>query len=98
MDEFKINKQLMHDCYKLGALGSSHILLMNNSLLPWLVIVPEVQATEFFDIEDAQQQIILQQINQLSRFISKEFKTDKLNIASPGNIVKQMHIQGTSIN
>jgi len=92
MSEFKINEQLMQDCHKLGTLKSNHILLMNNSLVPWIIIVPEVNVIEFFDIEETQQQTILQQINQLSKFIKSEYKVDKINVATIGNVVKQMHI------
>lgn len=92
MSEFVIDQQLVKDCHQLGVLEESHILLMNNALVPWLIIVPEVSAIEFYEIDRAQQQIILQQINLLSQFIKQEFKTDKLNVATIGNIVKQMHI------
>ena len=92
MSEFRINEQLIQDCHQLGTLNSNHILLMNNSLVPWIIIVPEVSCIEFFDIETSQQQIILQQINQLSGFIKTEYKTDKINVATIGNVVKQMHI------
>jgi len=92
MKAFKINEQLARDCHQLATLNGSHILLMNNSQVPWLVIVPEVSETEFYEIESSQQQIILQQINLLSKFIKQEFEIDKLNVATIGNIVKQMHI------
>jgi diadenosine tetraphosphate (Ap4A) HIT family hydrolase len=92
MNDFKVNQQLIRDCYQLGTLNNSHILLMNNALVPWLVIVPEVNETEFYEIESSQQEVILQQINKISKFIKQEFEVDKLNVATIGNIVKQMHI------
>ena len=55
MTQFKINNQLAKDCHYLGIMQKSHILLMKNSLVPWLVIVPEVNEIEFFQIENSQQ-------------------------------------------
>lgn len=92
MVQFKLDEKLAQGCHMLGKLQTSHILLMNNSLVPWIVIVPEVNEAEFFQIEEAMQQTILKQINQLSEFISEQYNTDKLNVATIGNIVKQMHI------
>ena len=92
MSGFKIAEQLAQDCHYLGKTQSSHILLMKNSLVPWLVIVPEVNESELFQIESSQQLQILQHINHISKVIKEEFKVDKINVASIGNIVKQMHI------
>lgn len=92
MNEFKLNKQLSQDCHQLGTLNGCHILLMNNALVPWIIMVPETSAIDFFEIENSQQQIILQNINTLSAVLKKEYQADKINVATIGNIVKQMHI------
>ena len=92
MGVFKLNKQLQKDSHLIGRLDKSYILLMKNSLVPWIVIVPEVNETEFYEIENREQQKLLQQINIMSRFLSADFKTDKINVATIGNVVKQMHI------
>ena len=55
-------------------------------------MVPETSAIDFFEIENSQQQIILQNINTLSAVLKKEYQADKINVATIGNIVKQMHI------
>ena len=67
-------------------------VLMANALVPWIIIVPEVNEVEFYKIEASQQQILLQQINQFSEFLKTECKVDKINVASIGNVVQQMHI------
>lgn len=92
MENFKLNDQLAKDCHELGFIDNSRILLMNNSLVPWLVIVPEVQETELYKLNELQQKKIVQQINILSEFIQTQYKTDKINVASIGNMVRQMHI------
>jgi len=92
MTTFKLNEQLKNDCFVLGKLKFSKLLLLNNSLVPWFILVPEVDVFEFFEIEIETQQTILEEINELSKFLKNEFKTDKINIATIGNMVQQLHI------
>jgi len=94
MDDFNLDYRLNEDCIKLGYLDDNLVLMMNNSLVPWLILVPSLDSTVYeFDLLNRDQQIaLLDQINQLSSFLRKQFHFDKLNIATIGNIVRQMHI------
>ncbi len=92
MNNFKLDEQLKKDCIVLGKMKTSQLLLLNNALVPWFILVPEVNKFEFFELETKIQQTLLEEINELSRFLKKEFKTDKINIATIGNIVQQLHI------
>lgn len=92
MIEFKLDLRLQKDCFILAESDSFVVLLMNNSLVPWFIVVPKTDYCEIYQLDDALQSKILAIINQISRFISAEYKTDKLNVASIGNIVNQMHI------
>jgi len=92
MTTFKLNEQLKNDCFVLGKLKFSKLLLLNNSLVPWFILVPEVDVFEFFEIEIETQKILLEEINELSKFLKKVFETDKINIATIGNMVQQLHI------
>ncbi len=96
MDTFKLDYRLEKDCIKLGYLEGSMVLLMNNSLVPWLILVPVVNSESSvyeFDLLPREHQIsLLDQINQLSGFLRYQFQFDKLNIATIGNIVQQLHI------
>lgn len=92
MTEFTLDPRLDNDCFTLGKLQVSRLLLMNNALVPWFVIVPEVEATEIYQLTADVQQDVLEEINQLSKFVSREYVTDKLNVAAIGNIVNQLHI------
>lgn len=87
-----LDPRLQQDSYELGCLGSSRILLMRNALYPWFVIVPDTMASEFYELDDRIQQQLLTQINVLSAFIKTNFICEKLNVATIGNIVSQMHI------
>ena len=92
MTEFKLDQRLRNDCFILSESEQCVVLLMNNSLVPWFILVPKTDKTELYQLDQAMQSKILDMTNQLSKFISEEFKPDKLNVATIGNIVNQMHI------
>ena len=92
VDGFKLDARLAGDCLILGKLDCSLLLLMNNALVPWFILVPVTQATEIYQMPEEQQAQLLEEINLLSDFINSEFSIEKLNVAAIGNIVKQLHV------
>jgi len=92
MSGFVLDSRLESDCHLLGQIDNSLLLLMDNSLVPWLILVPMVQVTELHELERDAQRQLLEQINLLSAYLKDEFALDKINIAAIGNIVRQMHI------
>jgi len=71
-----LHPQLQADCYEPGTINSSLLLLHKNALVPWFILVPNTHENELFKLEPAHQQL----------------KAEKLNIATIGNIVPQLHI------
>jgi len=92
MEKFILDTRLANDCIVLGKLDSSLLLLMDNSLIPWFILVPETSETEFIDLSHAEQARLLKEINLVSTFIREHFNCSKLNIGAIGNIVSQLHI------
>jgi diadenosine tetraphosphate (Ap4A) HIT family hydrolase len=90
--EFILDQRLAQDCYILADLSLSRLLLMDNALIPWLILVPRIDKTELHQLSAPEQQALLDEINLISRFAEETFSPDKLNVAAIGNIVKQMHI------
>ena len=90
--DFKLDARLENDCFNLGQLNSSRLLLLNNALVPWFILVPETTVTEIYDLPQHQQIALLGEINLLSSHVKQNFAVDKLNVAAIGNIVSQMHI------
>lgn len=88
----KLHPQLEQDCIPLGVIGTSQLLLHKNALVPWFIIVPDTHLNEIYKLELSHQQSIHSEINQIARFVENYFSADKLNIASIGNIVPQLHI------
>ncbi len=98
ISDFQLDSRLATDCIQLGYLSGhsqatmSVLLLMNNAELPWFVIVP--MAVDVIDIDELPEQHQLQMLkdmNTLSAFLKRHYKVDKINFASIGNIVNQMH-------
>lgn len=103
MNNFELDKRLNADCITLGHLNDvivepeiksavSILLLMNNADFPWFVIVPMgVEAIDIDELSEQQQKQMLKEVNALSAFLKRHYQVDKINFASIGNIVNQMH-------
>ena len=92
MKNFTLDERLANDCIILGKLNICLLLLMNNSLVPWFILVPETTESEIIDLSHSEQEILLKEINLVSRFVRDNFDCKKLNTAAIGNIVSQLHI------
>ncbi|ODB92175.1 hypothetical protein A3194_07160 [Candidatus Thiodiazotropha endoloripes] len=92
MPSFSLDPRLTADCHLLAELELSQLLLMNNALLPWYILVPRVSCDELYQLTPEQQKLLFEEINQISLFIKADENIDKLNTAAIGNIVRQMHI------
>lgn len=92
MKDFQLDKRLANDCLVLGELNISLVLLMNNALLPWFILVPRVTVPDMCDLDENTQAALHSEINEISRFVKAELDVEKLNVAAIGNIVKQLHV------
>ncbi|MDA7705507.1 HIT family protein [Rickettsiales bacterium] len=90
---FTLDQRLENDCFLIKELKLSKLLLMNNKLYPWFILVPKRNnMKEITDLEFLDQQILLKEINDISKIIQNNYNPDKLNIAALGNVVPQLHI------
>ncbi|MBV2121900.1 MAG: HIT family protein [Candidatus Thiodiazotropha sp. (ex Ctena orbiculata)] len=92
MPAFSLDPRLVADCYLLAEMELCQLLLMNNALLPWYILVPRVDCDELHQLTPEQQKRLFEEINQISQFIKTDQSIEKLNTAAIGNIVRQMHI------
>ena len=91
--DFLLDSRLRNDCTVLGRLSSGDpLLLHNNAAVIWFIIVPKTDKTELFELPSAEQQQLLNEINRLSAYLKEQHGCDKINIATIGNIVSQLHI------
>jgi diadenosine tetraphosphate (Ap4A) HIT family hydrolase len=92
MDDFVLDARLQADCHILGELDAGLLLLLNNALVPWFILVPRTEASELYQLDTELQQKVWREIDVLSRFVQAEFNVQKMNVAAIGNIVRQLHI------
>lgn len=90
--DITLDPRLAGSTHQLGTFGDCFLLLSKNALFPWFILVPITQEIEFHKLDTQQQAKIQQHINAVAQFIEEHFSTEKINIASIGNIVSQLHI------
>ena len=88
-----LHPQLEKDCFVIGRLPLSAVLLMNDANYPWFILVPQREGiTEIHQLTEEDQQQLMRESSQLAVAIEKEFKADKINVAALGNVVPQLHV------
>lgn len=90
---FTLNDQLKADSFYIASLKLSDIVLMNNSDYPWIILVPRRDnIVEITDLTEEDYQTLYQEIKIMSIMLKKLYPDSKLNIATIGNIVSQLHV------
>ncbi len=93
MNDFVIHPQLRDDCIDLGEFDFCRLLLMNDSSYPWFILVPQrSEISEIYQLSEADQIQLNKESIYLSQKLAEEFSADKMNIATLGNVVPQLHI------
>lgn len=88
-----LHPQLADDGTLIGELPLSRLLLSHDATYPWLVLVPRRAGTiEIIDLDRADQGQLMAEIDQVSRALKAATGCDKLNIATIGNVVPQLHV------
>ncbi len=90
---FELHPQLQQDCLEIGRFSLCRLLLMNESRYPWFILVPEREKlTEIYQMNTADQTLLMQESSRLAHGLAEAFAADKLNIAAIGNLVPQLHV------
>lgn len=89
---WQIDPRLAQDTHLLYDDASVQIRLMNNKAVPWFVIVPKVDVIEWYQLAAVEQTQINQWVNDLSHHLVSDYQVEKVNVATLGNVVAQMHI------
>ena len=90
---FTLHPRLAAGTIQLGRRPGGLVLLKNNALFPWLILVPEC-ADKIEDLHQLDPDLYIEvtrAIREVSQFVSEHFHPDKLNVACIGNQVRQMH-------
>lgn len=90
---FALDPRLEQDTLHMGDFPLCRLLLMNDASYPWFILVPRrADLSELFQLEAADQRSLWRETNLLAELIKDVFKADKMNVASLGNMVSQLHV------
>ncbi len=69
------------------------VRLSDNAAFPWVILIPKREGVcEIIDLDSDDQHRLMQEIAITSHIMKQLFHPHKLNIASLGNVVSQLHI------
>jgi diadenosine tetraphosphate (Ap4A) HIT family hydrolase len=89
----ELHPQLEKDCFILGEFELCALLLRNDASYPWFILLPKRRGiSEIHQLSETDQQQLMAESIYFSHCLEQVFKPDKLNIATLGNIVPQLHI------
>jgi diadenosine tetraphosphate (Ap4A) HIT family hydrolase len=93
-NEFVLHERLAKGCKDLGRHGMCRVLLKDNSLFPWVLLVPEVGAevTELHHLDAEAYGLVCESIRVFSAWMGNVVGIEKVNVAAIGNQVRQLHI------
>lgn len=89
---FQLNERLAADTYPMIDCKDYYLGLNNNALVSWLILVPKTQEIELFNCDPTFRQRIYNVVDSLAAFSQDYFNADKMNVATLGNVVSQLHI------
>lgn len=90
---FTLDSRLQQDTLPIGDFPLCRLLLMNDANYPWFILVPRREAvSELFQLDMADQQALWQETTRLAETLKDVFVADKMNVATLGNVVSQLHM------
>jgi diadenosine tetraphosphate (Ap4A) HIT family hydrolase len=93
MLNFQLHPRLEQDCFTVGQLALSQLLMMNDCQYPWFILVPRrADITEIYRLVEADRQVLLAESCLLAEKLEEIYRPDKLNVATIGNLVPQLHM------
>jgi len=88
-----LDPQLAVDTVAVGDLPLARVRLVKDANYPWLLLVPRrTGASELTDLAEGEQVQLLGEIRAAADALKQTVPCDKLNIATLGNMVPQLHV------
>lgn len=90
---FSLDSRLQQDTLVVGDFPLCRLLLMNDANYPWFILVPRREAvSELFQLDAVDQQALWGEATRLAEVLKDAFSADKMNVATLGNVVSQLHM------
>ncbi|HEY5048750.1 MAG TPA: HIT domain-containing protein [Rhizomicrobium sp.] len=97
MPDFVLHPRLAADTSFLTDWPLSRVLLMDDARFPWLILVPRrPDAIELHDLTPQDRSILIEEIVRASAVLKTAAGGTKINVATLGNVVSQLHIHVVS--
>src|SRR6478735_2916350 len=93
MQTFLLHPRLEADTLFVADWALSRVLLMNDARFPWLVLVPRrAGVSELHELAHAERMVLIEEIARAARALKSVTAAAKMNVASLGNLVPQLHV------
>lgn len=90
---FVMDPRLQEDTFVLGDFPLSRLLLSKDANYPWFILVPRrADISELFQLDDKDQRQLWNETTALAETLKDSFAADKMNVATLGNVVSQLHM------
>ncbi len=93
MPPFSLHRQIEADSILIRDLALSQVRLQNQKKVPWLILVPRrADVTDMDQLKIEDRALLMEEMTLASGALRKLYAPDKINVASLGNIVPQLHV------
>jgi len=93
LSDFALHPNIEADTFAVAELALSSARLMRDANYPWLLLVPRIAyAIDVVDLTPQHRAMLMDEIVSASRALRETVACDKLNVATLGNVVAQMHV------
>ena len=93
MSEFVLNSNIEADTFPVADLTLCVARLMRDANYAWLLLVPRIAyTTEIVDLTPEHRQALMDDIVKAGAALRQTCPCDKLNVATLGNVVSQIHV------
>ncbi|WP_192036048.1 HIT family protein [Halomonas sp. YLGW01] len=93
MSDFSLHPRLAADTFHVADLPLCQVRLMNDARYAWLVLVPRRdEIREVYELPEEDQARLWKEATALGKALMAAKSGDKLNLATLGNMVPQLHL------
>jgi diadenosine tetraphosphate (Ap4A) HIT family hydrolase len=90
---FELNGRLADDTVLVGEFELCQLLIHRDANYPWFILVPKrAKVTEVYHLSEQDRMQLMKESCMLAEALVDVFSPDKINIATLGNMVPQLHI------
>jgi diadenosine tetraphosphate (Ap4A) HIT family hydrolase len=93
LQQFTVDPQIESDSVPVTELKLSHVRLMRDANYPWLLLLPRRMGIfDLVDLNPEDRITLMDEIALVSTALRETVPCDKLNVATLGNAVRQLHV------